>query len=101
MDKGLPALKIEASLVGRELLVNGRHWESVEADSAVDETLLQQLTLEQHWALLTVLRKTLNKAVYVYRNSRMQREGGIITDDTRRSRLEYQRVTEDPTKRKR
>jgi hypothetical protein len=100
MNRGLTALKVEASLVGRELLINGRGWESVEADSAVDEVLLQQLTLEQQWALLSVLRKTLNKAVYVYRNSRLRQEGGAITDDARRARLQYQRVYEDPARRK-
>jgi hypothetical protein len=100
MARGMTVLKIEASLVGRELLINDHGWESTESDSAVDEVLLEQLTLDQQWTLLTVLRKTLNKAVHVYCNSRTNREGTTITDDARRARLQHQPVSESPSRRK-
>lgn len=94
MGKGITALRIEASLVGHELLINDQPYESAQADSMVDETLMSKFTLEQQWALLSVLRKTMNKAAHVYQRTRDLQEGRA-TDEERRKRLKH----ENPMKR--
>ena len=75
---------MDAELVGHsDVRVNGQRLE--EADAEIDEKIIEkQLTLDQQWKLICLMKKNINKLYSAYRNARVA-QGEISEEDLRRT----------------
>ena len=73
---------LDVELKGRcDVAVNGRRLE--DGDAEIDEKIIaKQLTVEQQWQLICVLKKNINKLYSVYRDARVA-QGEITAEDLR------------------
>ncbi len=86
---------MDVELAGHsDVKVNGQRLE--EADAEIDEKIIfKQLTLQQQWQLICLMKKNINKLYAVYREKRVA-EGEITAEDLRRTEFRARQRKRNP-----
>lgn len=66
-----------------EVLINGENWQASRSKAVINEDVAAKMTLEQQWALLTMLQQAIMRLNWVYQQGRMK-AGDILPDDMAR-----------------
>jgi len=70
-------------LGSQEMLINGENWQNGRSKAQINEDLVAKLSLEQQWALLTMLQQATLRLNWVYQQSRLK-QGDILASDAAR-----------------
>ena len=70
-------------LGNQEMLINGENWQGSRSKAMIEEDLLAKLSLEQQWALLTMMQQAVQRMNWVYQQSRMK-QGDVLPGDLER-----------------
>jgi hypothetical protein len=76
-------MEMTVEMLKNELLINGENWQASRSKAIVNESLAAKMTLEQQWALLTMLQQATMRLQWVYQQSRM-RQGDVLPSDAER-----------------
>lgn len=77
-------MEMTVELLGdRELLINGENWQASRSKAMINEDLAGRLTLEQQWALLSMLQQATMRLHHVYQACRMK-AGDVLPSDLER-----------------
>jgi hypothetical protein len=77
-------MELTVEVLGNEVLINGENWQNGRSKAQINEDLAAKLSLEQQWALLTMLNKALLRLNWVYQQSRL-RQGDVLESDKARA----------------
>ncbi len=82
-------------LGNQELLINGENWQNGRSKAQINESLAAKLTLEQQWALLTMLNQALLRLNWVYQQSRYK-QGDVLEADKARAVRKAEKQSYNP-----
>jgi hypothetical protein len=81
-------MEMTAELLGNhELLINGENWQASRSKALVNEEVASKLTLEQQWALLTMMQQAVMRLNWVYQQTRKKSGDALPSDAERMERM--------------
>jgi hypothetical protein len=82
-------------LGSQEMLINGENWQNGRSKAQINEDLAAKLSLEQQWALLTMLHQATLRLSWVYQQSRLK-QGDVLESDKARAVRKLKKQTYNP-----
>lgn len=76
-------MEMTVEALKHELLINGANWQDTRSKAIVNEELVSKMTLEQQWALLSMMQQAVQRLNWVYQQSRMK-AGDVLPNDMER-----------------